>query len=183
MNMIKFLIGVTKISKNSNLYKCESITKLTIQYDPTTSSRNKKPIIETNSLPSSITDLSIINISNEPLINIPIPINTKKLLLKTNEICSYDDQRILIKNTIPNSITSLSLNFINKTVGSFPSSLTHFQLLINNFDLLSRIPNEEEIQPMITILPKSLIYLDLPIYCKFLNLKINSNIILNFKDI
>ncbi|KAM9976926.1 hypothetical protein ACTFIR_010775 [Dictyostelium discoideum] len=110
-------------------------------------------MIEANSLPSSITDLSI-NISNEPLINIPILINTKKLLLKTNEI-----------------------------LGSFPSSLTHFQLLINNFDLLSRIPNEEEIQPMISIVPKSLIYLDLPTYCKFLNLKINSNIILNFKDI
>ncbi|KAM9999288.1 hypothetical protein ACTFIZ_002858 [Dictyostelium cf. discoideum] len=158
---IKFFMCISKISKNSNLSKCKSIKKFTIQYEY---SNFNQPIIELKSLPSSITDLSLINIANEPLINFPFPKNIKKLLIKTNDMCSYGNQRILINKSIPDSITSLALNFIIKSADLFPSSLTHFRLLEIFYYNSKRPPVEEEIQPMISILPKSLIYLELPDY-------------------
>ncbi|KAM9959034.1 hypothetical protein ACTFIR_000085 [Dictyostelium discoideum] len=174
---ILFNMFVSKISKKSKLSKCKSIKKLTIEYE-----NANNTIFQPKSLPSSVTDLSLINIANGPFTKFPFPKKTKKLLLIIKSITWLENENILFKKSLPNSITSLAINFINDEKGCFPSSLTHFQLLKNDFDLIAGGPNIEALQGMLSKLPKSLIYLDLPTYCESLNLNVKSNIILNYKD-
>ncbi|KAM9997576.1 hypothetical protein ACTFIY_007229 [Dictyostelium cf. discoideum] len=175
---IYFKMDVSKISKNSNLSKCKSIKKLTIEYE----FMNYGQTYEPKSFPSSVTDLTILNVANQPLINFPFPKNIKKLSLTTSRVAIYGKGNVLVKKTlIPNSITSLALNFINDEEGCFPSSLTHFEFLKNDFDLFKGGPNKEELLRMLSKLPKSLIHLVLPDYVKRLNLNVNPNIILNYK--